>query len=34
MMSQHKISPEQIEKEQIYNEMGLTDEEYQLAKIY
>ena len=32
MMSQHKISPEQIEKEQIYNEMGLTDEEYQLAK--
>ena len=31
-MSQHKISPEQIEKEQIYKEMGLTDEEYQLAK--
>ncbi|MEC1638079.1 phosphoribosylformylglycinamidine synthase subunit PurL [Schinkia azotoformans] len=32
MMSQHKISPERIEKEQIYKEMGLTDEEYQLAK--
>ncbi|MEC1721633.1 phosphoribosylformylglycinamidine synthase subunit PurL [Schinkia azotoformans] len=31
-MSQHKISPERIEKEQIYKEMGLTDEEYQLAK--
>ena len=31
-MSQHNISPEQIEKEQIYKEMGLSDEEYQLAK--
>lgn len=31
-MSQHKISPEQIEQEQIYKEMGLTDEEYQMAK--
>lgn len=31
-MSQHNISPEQIENEQIYKEMGLTDEEYQLAK--
>ena len=31
-MSQHNISPEQIENEQIYKEMGLSDEEYQLAK--
>ena len=31
-MTQHNISPEQIEKEQIYKEMGLSDEEYQLAK--
>ena len=31
-MTQHNISPEQIENEQIYKEMGLSDEEYQLAK--
>ena len=31
-MTQHNISPEQIENEQIYKEMGLSDEEYKLAK--
>ena len=31
-MTQHNISPEQIENEKIYKEMGLSDEEYQLAK--
>ncbi|HHW38995.1 MAG TPA: phosphoribosylformylglycinamidine synthase subunit PurL [Bacillales bacterium] len=31
-MSQPKISPEQIEKEQIYKEMGLTDAEYKNVK--
>src|SRR6476620_1986125 len=31
-MTQHNISPEQIENERIYKEMGLSDEEYQLAK--
>ncbi|AXI08192.1 phosphoribosylformylglycinamidine synthase subunit PurL [Oceanobacillus sp. 143] len=31
-MSQHKINPEQIENEKIYREMGLTDQEYEMAK--
>ena len=31
-MTQHNISPEQIENEKIYKEMGLSDEEYKLAK--
>src|SRR5690606_9775805 len=31
-MSQHKISPEQIEEQQLYKEMGLSDKEYQLVK--
>lgn len=31
-MSQHYISPEQIEEQKLYREMGLTDEEYELAK--
>ena len=31
-MSQHNISPEQIENDKVYKEMGLSDEEYQLAK--
>ncbi|WP_405099565.1 phosphoribosylformylglycinamidine synthase subunit PurL [Oceanobacillus sp. FSL H7-0719] len=31
-MSNHKIKPEQIEAEKVYQEMGLTDEEFQLAK--
>ena len=31
-MTQHNISPEQIENEQIYKEMGLSDEEYQLSE--
>ncbi len=31
-MSNYKINPEQIETEKIYQEMGLTDEEFQLVK--
>lgn len=32
MLQTHEISPEVIEKEKLYQEMGLTDEEYQSVK--
>ncbi|NWO12482.1 phosphoribosylformylglycinamidine synthase subunit PurL [Virgibacillus sp.] len=32
MLQTHEISPEQIENEALYKEMGLNDEEYQMVK--